>query len=75
MIAASDLPTASDTNLATQSTCSAVVGVLYPAYQSFKAIEAPLIQHEERDKQWLTYWSIHGSLSLAERLFHNQVDG
>ena len=38
-------------------------------YESFKAIEAPLAPlalHEQRDK-WLTYWSIHGALSLAER--------
>jgi receptor expression-enhancing protein 5/6 len=36
-----------------------MVGVLYPAYISFKAIETP---HLDDDKQWLTYWVVFFSM-------------
>ena len=45
-----------------------MVGVVYPVYESFKAIESPLVQHMRNDAQWLTYWTIHGAFTLAEQL-------
>lgn len=40
-----------------------VVGVAYPAYASFKALETP---EEGDDRQWTTYWIIYGAFSLVE---------
>mmetsp|Transcript_12421 Transcript_12421/g.30526 ORF Transcript_12421/g.30526 Transcript_12421/m.30526 type:complete len:193 (-) Transcript_12421:450-1028(-) len=41
------------------------VGVVYPAYQSFKAIEDKKNAKQD-DEQWLTYWAIFGLASLLE---------
>ncbi|CAG8750758.1 17757_t:CDS:2 [Gigaspora margarita] len=38
---------------------SDVIGWLYPAYASFKAIESP---EKEDDVQWLTYWAYEGGI-------------
>jgi len=45
------------------------VGVLFPAYASFKAVEI-LRLHNESDEavRWLTYWAIYGAFTSAERL-------
>ncbi len=47
--------------------CSSIVGTVYPVYQSFKAVEAPLRSHPRRDAQWLTYWAVYSSFSLLEQ--------
>lgn len=38
---------------------SNLLGFVYPAYRSFKALETP---EKEDDKQWLTYWYVLFSL-------------
>ncbi|KAG6613695.1 uncharacterized protein IUM83_04457 [Phytophthora cinnamomi] len=49
----------------TFSRCLCVaVGVAYPAYASFKALERPQSGHEE--KQWLTYWAVYGAATSVE---------
>ncbi|KAF7457722.1 TB2/DP1, HVA22 family protein [Cryptosporidium felis] len=40
-----------------------VVGFIYPAYMSFKAIETP---GRADDKQWLTYWVVCAIFSILE---------
>ena len=40
-----------------------VVGILYPAYMSFKAIESP---DTEDDKQWLPYWMVFSGYSFLD---------
>ncbi|KAG6974602.1 hypothetical protein JG688_00002981 [Phytophthora aleatoria] len=40
------------------------VGVAYPAYASFKALERPESGHDE--KQWLTYWVVYGASTSVE---------
>lgn len=40
-----------------------MVGFLYPAYASFKAIESKDLRD---DTQWLTYWVVFASFSIAE---------
>eukprot|EP01097_Dermamoeba_algensis_P001506 TRINITY_DN1566_c0_g1_i1.p1 TRINITY_DN1566_c0_g1~~TRINITY_DN1566_c0_g1_i1.p1 ORF type:complete len:201 (-),score=39.46 TRINITY_DN1566_c0_g1_i1:111-668(-) len=40
-----------------------VIGFLWPAYASFKAIETP---EEGDDKQWLTYWIVFAAFSFVE---------
>ncbi|KAE8914436.1 hypothetical protein PF005_g3434 [Phytophthora fragariae] len=40
------------------------VGVAYPAYASFKALERPQSGHDE--KQWLTYWAVYGAATSVE---------
>lgn len=48
-----------------QSLLCTAVGVLYPAYQSMKALEArPLLQ--ESMVQWLTYWVCYSLFSVIE---------
>lgn len=42
-----------------------LVGFVYPAYRSFKAVETP---DSKDDKQWLTYWVVYGLLNIAERI-------
>jgi receptor expression-enhancing protein 5/6 len=40
------------------------VGILYPAYMSFKAVES---KEEDDDKQWLTYWVVFAVYNFADR--------
>eukprot|EP00062_Callorhinchus_milii_P013525 gi/632961716/ref/XP_007896916.1/ PREDICTED: receptor expression-enhancing protein 6 [Callorhinchus milii] len=40
-----------------------LIGFVYPAYLSIKAIESP---DKEDDTKWLTYWVVYGIFSLAE---------
>lgn len=40
-----------------------LIGFLYPAYASFKAIESP---NKEDDVQWLTYWVVFALLNVLE---------
>ncbi|CEM30261.1 unnamed protein product [Vitrella brassicaformis CCMP3155] len=42
--------------------CNAV-GFVYPAWQSFKAIES---DKKDDDKLWLTYWVVYGFFSVIE---------
>lgn len=39
------------------------IGIVYPAYMSFKAIESST---KEDDTQWLTYWVVFASFSVLE---------
>ncbi|XP_077389723.1 receptor expression-enhancing protein 6 isoform X2 [Festucalex cinctus] len=40
-----------------------LIGFVYPAYYSVKAIESP---SKEDDTKWLTYWVVYGVFSLGE---------
>lgn len=40
-----------------------IVGFVYPAYASFKAIES---SRKDDDSQWLTYWVVFGFLNVIE---------
>jgi receptor expression-enhancing protein 5/6 len=40
------------------------VGIFYPAYMSFKAIESP---EADDDKLWLTYWVVFAIYGFADR--------
>ncbi|XP_041861881.1 receptor expression-enhancing protein 6-like isoform X3 [Melanotaenia boesemani] len=40
-----------------------LIGFVYPAYYSIKAIESPC---KEDDTKWLTYWVVYGVFSLGE---------
>ncbi|XP_047443956.1 receptor expression-enhancing protein 6 isoform X3 [Mugil cephalus] len=40
-----------------------LIGFVYPAYYSIKAIESP---SKEDDTKWLTYWVVYGVFSLGE---------
>ncbi|KAL4479577.1 hypothetical protein ABPG72_018563 [Tetrahymena utriculariae] len=42
---------------------TAIVGLLYPAYMSFKAIETV---EDDDDKQWLTYWIVFSFLHVFD---------
>jgi len=42
-----------------------LVGFVYPAYKSFKAIESP---EPEDDTQWLTYWTVYAFFAFFESL-------
>ncbi|OQR96017.1 hypothetical protein ACHHYP_17308 [Achlya hypogyna] len=46
------------------------VGVLYPAYASYKALETPA---KDDDKQWLTYWVVFSITSSAEEIAERVV--
>lgn len=43
-----------------------LLGFVYPALQSFKAIDA---KDSKTDTQWLSYWIIYGSFSIIEHAF------
>lgn len=43
-------------------TCN-MVGIIYPAYLSFKAIET---QESDDDKQWLTYWVVFAIYNILD---------
>ncbi|KAI8928121.1 TB2/DP1, HVA22 family-domain-containing protein [Entophlyctis helioformis] len=40
-----------------------LLGFLYPAYASFKALESA---NKEDDVQWLTYWTVYGFINMIE---------
>ncbi|XP_007240272.2 receptor expression-enhancing protein 6 [Astyanax mexicanus] len=40
-----------------------LIGFVYPAYFSIKAIESP---NKEDDTQWLTYWVVYGFFGVGE---------
>jgi len=42
-----------------------LVGFLYPAYMSFKALESK--DDGEDDKHWLTYWVVFGSMNVFNK--------
>ncbi|KAF9916968.1 ER membrane protein DP1/Yop1 [Lobosporangium transversale] len=42
---------------------SNLLGWVYPAYRSFKALET---QQKDDDTQWLTYWTVYGFVSILE---------
>jgi receptor expression-enhancing protein 5/6 len=42
-----------------------LLGFVYPAYQSFKSIDAGSLD----DTQWLTYWVVFSFLSIMESIF------
>ena len=44
-------------------TISYLVGVLYPVYQSYKALES---RSKEDATQWLTYWIVYGCFNFFE---------
>ena len=45
------------------SAFSDLIGYVFPAYCSIKAIETP---KKEDDKQWLTYWMVFGLFTVIE---------
>lgn len=47
---------------------TALIGILYPAYMSFKAIETK--EDEDDDKQWLTYWVVFSFTHVFDKVFH-----
>ncbi len=40
-----------------------IVGILYPGYMSFKAIET---KDPDDDKQWLTYWTVFAVYKMID---------
>ncbi|RLN80150.1 hypothetical protein BBJ28_00015782 [Nothophytophthora sp. Chile5] len=42
-----------------------LVGFIYPAYMSFKAISTP---NSDDDTQWLTYWVVYAFFNLTESI-------
>lgn len=56
--------------------CTAV-GVVYPAYASFKALEskAPAEEVNQLLTQWITYWATLGMLTAAESLTARRFPG
>jgi receptor expression-enhancing protein 5/6 len=40
-----------------------LLGIIYPAYMSFKAIETA---EKEDDRQWLTYWVVYGGFTIVD---------
>ena len=49
--------------------CSTAVGVVYPAYASFKAVEVLRVRNDTSEaSRWLVYWGIYGAVSALERV-------
>lgn len=47
---------------------STAVGVVYPAYASFKAVEIMRVRKDTSEAaRWLNYWAIFGTLTALER--------
>ena len=46
--------------------CRFGLGILYPTYKSFEAIESPAGSRE--DTQWLTYWVVFSFINVIEKL-------
>ena len=42
-----------------------IVGFLYPAYRSFKALES---DDKEDDTQWLTYWVVYAFFTVFDEM-------
>ncbi|KAK9807260.1 hypothetical protein WJX73_004481 [Symbiochloris irregularis] len=60
-----------------QGACAGL-GVLYPAYATFKAVETTKQDPVEANKQlsqWVTYWTIFGGVSVVEGLFSKKPPG
>lgn len=45
--------------------CRLGVGVIYPTFKSFEAIESP---GAKDDQQWLTYWVVYSFINIVEKL-------
>jgi receptor expression-enhancing protein 5/6 len=53
-----------------------ILGILYPAFQSIKAIQSEgitqnlnFLANSEDDKQWLTYWIVFSLTQIADSTF------
>ncbi len=50
------------------------MGVVYPAYASFKAVELLRVRHDSVEaSRWLTYWAVFGTLAAAERILDRLI--
>lgn len=47
-----------------------IVGLLYPTYASFKALESG---EGDEVMQWLRYWTTYSAISLAENVFYRMM--
>ena len=48
--------------------CTAV-GIVYPAYASFKAAEIVRVRNDTAEaSRWLVYWGVYGTVSVLERV-------
>ena len=58
---------------------SIVVGVAYPAYATLRTLEtaqsepSPSFQSIKGLNKWLKYWSVFGTITVAEALLKNLV--
>jgi len=56
------------------SSRSTAVGVVYPAYASFKAVEVLRLHNETSEAaRWLTYWAIYGTITAVERMLDKLI--
>lgn len=46
-----------------QSILTNLIGVAYPAFMSFVALES---EGDDDDKQWLTYWVVFGFFTILD---------